>query len=67
MSTITLTRPEDRDDQIAMQWRGSDDGIVWTPWNTLHSARQPVDHHLYYQARVFIDGQWITSQIERDE
>lgn len=50
-----------------MQWRGSDDGITWSPWRALLSLSQKVDWYWYYQGRVEVDGRWCVSKIERDE
>lgn len=50
-----------------MQWRGSDDGIVWRPWHLLPSAIDRVPRFNYYQARIFKRGKWETSPIETSE
>ena len=48
------------------QWRGSPDGIIWTPWSALHSPDQKIRAPglKFAQARVEINGQWHTSKIE---
>lgn len=50
-----------------MQWRGSDDGITWSPWHALLSLSQQVPWYFYYQGRIEVDGRWRVSKIERDE
>jgi len=68
MTTATLTRPKKQHVEVGpMQWRGSDDGIRWTPWHSLLALTQKVPRYFYYQGRVLIDGHWRISKIERDE
>ena len=67
MTTATLTRVKQKSSTIGpMQWRGSDDGIRWTPWHSLLAINQKVDRYFYYQARILIDGRWRVSKIEWD-
>ena len=61
--TVTLLERASRDDQMPMQWRGSDDAVQWTEWRTLTHLLQLVDPFIFYQGRIRIDGVWYTSPI----
>jgi hypothetical protein len=45
------------------QWRGSEDGLRWTPWYQMTSPIMTVPCCLVYQVRVKIDGEWSLSPI----
>ena len=47
------------------EWRGSNDGIMWTEWYPLYQISEDtlVPHYNYYQARIEVCGEWFTSPI----
>ena len=46
-----------------MQWRGSNDGIVWSPWAELLDVRELLPPYEYYQGRILVDGKWRVSMM----
>jgi len=62
--TTTLLERTSSDDVYRMQWRGSDDGTVWSGWHLLTWLYMPVLNYNYYQARILINGEWRTSPVE---
>jgi len=58
LERLTELRKAALNDSAPMQWRGSDDGIIWTAWRGLTSPRTLLPFHEYYQARILIDGEW---------
>lgn len=52
---------------IRLQYRGSDDAIVWTGWRDIPDERALVEWFKFYQGRiVWPDGSTSTSPIETD-
>jgi len=51
-------------DTVRMQWRGSDDGIVWSPWSVLAQLHQKIPFHKFVQGRIWVDGEWFTSPVD---
>jgi len=47
-----------------MEWRWSDDGIVWAEWRRVTSFAKPIPLHGFYQVRIFMAGRWIVSPVE---
>ena len=47
-----------------MEWRGSDDGIVWSDWRRVTTFDKPIPPHGYYQVRIFKAGRWDVSPVE---
>lgn len=71
MSAVEVDNPDHKQDFLTLlnraatqaQWRGSDDGISWTPWYPMTSAIMTVPCCLVYQVRVKVSGEWQLSQI----
>jgi hypothetical protein len=51
---------------MPMQWRGSDDAVIWSAWEILPALDAKVVPFAFYQVRVWRDGRWRTSQIGCD-
>lgn len=46
------------------QWRGSPEGLTWTPWWPLTDRIMTVPDRLFLkQVRVWIDGEWRYSPV----
>lgn len=65
------TNPNHKDDFLSLlnaaatkaQWRGSDDGMTWTPWYPMPHPIMTVPCCLVYQVRVMVKGEWQLSPI----
>jgi hypothetical protein len=47
-----------------MEWRWSNDGIVWADWRRVASFAKPIPLHVFYQVRIFMSGRWNVSPVE---
>jgi hypothetical protein len=64
MTTVLEHKPAIDADEGRMQWRGSHDGIVWTPWSVLtHLHMILPEKFLFVHGRLWVDGAWCTSPV----
>jgi hypothetical protein len=58
--TCLLERPSPKELRAQKaQWRGSPEGLTWTPWMPMTSTIMSVPKRLLLkQVRVWIDGEW---------